>query len=111
MDSARQLSPPYIVLPASFAEADSSRWTLRLAQPRDNQRRSIQEFSQVYSIVYMKPHLIKPNMPEEEPATVNGYSPINLRCPTTAGINSSTFTPPPRDWFLGTWHVTHSTLP
>lgn len=46
----------------------------------------------------------------------NVSSIITLRAPTTSAVgtatsSSTTFKPPPLPWLMGTWHVTHSTLP
>ena len=36
---------------------------------------------------------------------------VTLRPPTTSSLSSTSFILPTTDWLLGTWHVTHSTLP
>jgi hypothetical protein len=49
-------------------------------------------------------------MSSPDPIASTTHPQITLRAPTTS-IAATTFTPPPLPWLLGTWHVTHSTLP
>jgi hypothetical protein len=50
-------------------------------------------------------------MSPHDPTTSTTHPQIALRAPTTIAAATTTFTPPPLPWLLGTWHVTHSTLP
>jgi hypothetical protein len=53
-------------------------------------------------------------MSTPDPTTLPPQPQITLRAPTTSPSTTATltaFTPPPLPWLLGTWHVTHSTLP
>jgi hypothetical protein len=50
-------------------------------------------------------------MSSPDPNTSTTHPQITVRAPTTSATATTTFTPPPLPWLLGTWHVTHSTLP